>query len=263
MPNSPFIDFTDNKIDQYKKDLERVMRSLNDRIVDLMSAKVINRPEDLYDTAAILNMQPDLIKALTEAGYSDLSEEFVRNYERIVETTEAAYSNLDLPSPRFAAADAKMFQQIASADLERFEVIGANAMNELRFQMYRQALTSAPFSTIAASVAAATVGTASNGSPLAAYAGTHANTAIQGFAAETIKTAAINIDHDDDDDLWQVVGPSDRVTREVCSMALSAPIRTRAEWKQAPSDFPGSYFDNNPPGGWNCRHQLFPYVSDD
>jgi hypothetical protein len=193
----------------------------------------------------ILNSQPAMIEALRDAGYYELADEFVGKYPGMVEVVSAEMQGLGFPKAVYSTADKTTFAQMASADLEQFEFIGESAMSELRFGLFSQSVSNQPFSAMVDSVKAATVGLDAKGSPLANHAYTHANTAVLSFGGEvSIKNAqALGVKE------FEVVGPLDDKTREVCQHALADPIRTEEEWQAA------DYWGGSP-GGWNCRHHL-------
>jgi hypothetical protein len=173
----------------------------------------------------------------------------------MVDTVSASFSKFGLPKPEFSTADRATFNQVAQANFDQFNFIGESALDELRFNLHNQAITGQPLSSFVDTIKSATVGVGAAGSPLANHATTYANTAILSFGGETIKQAGEAIGAE----LWEVVGPSDQKTREECQQALADPIRTKDEWMQH-SGADGQPYWGGTPGGWNCRHQLFPVL---
>lgn len=249
MANSKILTAGDAAAEQYAKDLLVVLKDLDKRVVNIVNGAVTARSQ--YDAAVILNSRAQMVKALQESGYFALSAEYIAEYEGVPATVAAAMKDRGLPSPKFSTADAEIFAGLATADLQAFTAVGVNAMDELRLGLYKQAVSGMPFSDLVASVRAATVGIDGKGSPMANHANTIANTAILDFGGETLRIAGENIGAEK----WEAVGPLDEVTRDVCVDALADPVRTESDWKSA--DYWGGT-----PGGWNCRHQLFPVVSE-
>lgn len=227
---------------KFAEDLNKVLLALERQILanigSLYSAK---------DANALLSSQPALLQALRDAGYNDLAERHVAAYERIVEQVNLEFAAARLPPPQFTAASVELFQTIAKADLEQFNVIGQKAVDDLRRELYRYSISSRPFSDMVA-VIRDSIGA---DSPLARYAYTYANTAALQFSGAAIIEAGESIGADK----WEVVGPNDSITRQVCRDALRNPVRTKKEWIAA------NYW-GGAPGGWNCRHQLRPHLGD-
>jgi hypothetical protein len=242
--------FTDKQLEQFAKDLARVMRQLDRQIVSIVNGA--QTATDVFNATAILNSRPAMLQALQEAGYTELTTEFVSEYTAVPNLAKQAFAGRDLPAPSFSTVNKETMLQIARADLEGFASIGTKAMDDLRLGLYKQAVGGQPFAQLVETIRASTVGTTAAGSPLSNYSYTHANTAMLDFNGEVVRMAGESIGFDSDDSLWIVVGPDDDKTREVCEEALADPIRTKAEWQDA------GYWGGTP-GGWNCRHQLFPY----
>ncbi len=235
----------DKAIEGFEPQLLAVMRELDRRILDVIGSAKLSAIE--FDAAVILNSRGAMIEALRDSGYNALVESYISEYENTPAIIKADFDAMKLPVPKFSTADAATFGQIATADLEAFSVIGVKAMDDLRLGLYRQAVSSQPFSVMVDSIAAATIGLDAKGSPLARYAYTYANTAFQSFGGEVARVAGEAIGAE----LWEVVGPSDNVTRQECLDALADPIRTEKEWQSV------GYW-GGAPGGWNCRHNLYP-----
>jgi len=240
-----YIDYGDKAAEQFAKDMTKVMASLERALLDMLGS---TRVGDAFNASAILNSRPVMLAALNESGYTQLANDFVSQYPDITAEVRKTFSAADFPPPRFSTPTKELFSSIAQADLEGFANIGTNGLDQLRLNLFRQAVSNEPFSSLVETVRDATVGTAKNGAPMANYAETHANTAIQNFQGEVLREAGESIGAED----WEVVGPLDQVTRPACLDALADPIRTQDEWLAA--DYWGGA-----PGGWNCRHQLFPY----
>jgi hypothetical protein len=239
----------------FEKQMLQVLRELEKEVLGIVSSTQTAR--NVFDSAALLNSRPEMIKALQTSGYTEAVGEYVSTYKEVpldvkVGLAGAGGAGGGLPPIRYTGADAQLFKTIAAADLEAFGLIGVRAMDELRLGLYRQAVSGAPFSQMVEAVRAATVGTSVTGSPLRNYAYTYANTAHLSFSGEVILQAgeSIGAEH------WEVIGPLDGVTRDVCTDALHEPIRTKQEWIDA------GYWGGTP-GGWNCRHYFVPVIEDD
>jgi len=252
--NSKILTAGDKLAEQYAETLLLVLKDLDKRVVDIVAGARTSRTE--FDAAIILNSRPQMVQALRDSGYFALARDYVEEYQGIPATVATAMTDRKLPPPKFTTADAEIFAGLAKADLQAFSAAGTNAMSELRLGLYKQAVSNQPFSALVESVRAATVGVDGKGSPMANHAKTIANTAILDFGGETLRIAGENIGATQ----WQVVGPNDDVTREECREALSDPVRTESEWKQH-EGADGEPYWGGTPGGWNCRHQLFPVVT--
>jgi len=233
---------------QFDKDLFVVLQELDSKVIDVIAR---SKRGGTYDAGLILNSRPQMVAALRSSGYNEVVENYLAEYEKVPGLVAEAFKARKLPAPKFTTASFETFKQLATADLENFNIRGAKAMDDLRLGLHRQSLSSQPFSAIVKSIKAATVGTAKNGSPLANYAKTYANTAFQSFGGEAARVAGESLGAEK----WEVVGVLDSVTRQECADALANPIRTTAEW-QAVGYFGGA------PGGWNCRHILYPVLDD-
>jgi hypothetical protein len=200
------------------------------------------------DAAIILNSRAAMIQALNAAGYTDLAQAHINRYPNLADDIKGTFARAkDFPKPVLTEASAATFQGLATVDLDEFAKIGEGAIDELRLQLYRQAVGNQPFSAMVRTIKAATVGVDGKGSPMANHAYTHANTAVLQFQGEVIREIGEQLDADK----WEVVGPNDDVTRDACQNALADPVRTEKEWQSA------GYW-GGAPGGWNCRHQLIP-----
>ena len=257
---------SDGIIRRFEPQLLTVMKELDKKIIDLVGSMKLSA--DTYDAAALLNSRGAMIAALRESGYNDLVEAYVKEYESIPALIRKDFDTKGFPPIKFATADVQTFQQIAAADLEAFSVIGTKAMDDLRLGLYKQAVSSAPFSEMVETIRHATVGetrqaissktgkillkkdgTPYKRSPLANHSYTYANTSFQSFGGEVSRIAGEALGAEK----WEVVGPNDNVTRDECIAALNNPVRTKEEWQSA------GYW-----GGWrwNCRHLLDPVVDD-
>jgi len=245
MPNTPILTYGDKQAEKYAKALQKVMRELDNRLTDIVSTAT--SASGLVEATQILNARPQMLQALQDSGYTELAQEFIDTYPGMVGTVDSSFTAAGLASPSFTTVDTLTFQQLAGADFAQFEFIGAAAMDELRFGLHRQAVANVPFSRLVESVKAATVGIDGKGSPLANHAYTHANSAILSFGGEVSIAAGKAIGAKE----WEIVGPLDAKTRDVCVAALADPVRTEAEWQAA--DYWGGI-----PGGYNCRHHFRP-----
>lgn len=244
----------DEQIEAYALALDKVMTQLEKNLLDVLGGAATAAGE--FDATVLLNSQPAMIQALRDAGYFELAELHVSTFATIPPETIAAFSRRGLPTPEFSTVDRKDFRALAGMDLKEFNNIGISAMNQLQLGLVQNAVSSVPFSTMVEDIKAATVGVDGKGSPLSNHSKTHANTAILNFQGETLIKAGESIGFTGEDDLWEVVGPLDGATREVCVAALARPVRTRAEWESI--DYWGGT-----PGKWNCRHQLFPFFDEE
>lgn len=239
----------DAAADDYASNLIKVLDELETRLIGVLGQAKSAR--DTFDAATLLNSRGDMLQALRESGYFALANEHVNKYPGIVEAVKKDFAARDLPPAVFTKPNADLFSQIAMADLSMFSAIGEKAIADLHYELYRHALSSRPFSDMVRVIKASTVGTSVKGSPLRNYSYTHANTAILNFSGEVIREAGESIGAKN----WKVLGPLDSLTRPVCRAAFSDRVRTEEEWKDA------GYWGGTP-GGYNCRHQLYPSFDD-
>lgn len=239
----------DAAAEKYASDLSKVLSELEANVINVLGKA--KEKEDKLNAAMILNSRGEMLQALRDAGYTNLANEHIAKYPGIVEAVKKDFGTRGLPQAKFSSVATETFKNIAQADLESFSAIGTKAMDDLRLELYRQAISSKPFSEMINTIRASTVGVDGKGSPLKNYSYTHANTAILKFSGEVIREAGEEIGADK----WEVVGVLDEVTRDECREALSDPVRTEKEWQSA------GYWGGSP-GGWNCRHSLYPYFGD-
>ena len=235
----------DKATETYARLLDTTLNDLNNKVVATLGKAKTDR--DRFDAATILNSRGDFITALRESGYTELANKHVEKYKQVIDEVKEDFKDLDLPPPKFTAANTERLKAIARSDLENFNAIGTDAMDTLRQELFRQAVAAEPFENMVNKVREKTTGIGKDGSPLKNHSYTHANTAILRFNGEVIREAGDSLGAKK----WEVVGPLDSVTRDVCRTALGDPIRTAEEWKAA------GYW-GGAPGGWNCRHQLYP-----
>jgi hypothetical protein len=240
MADSKTLKYADARADQFGKDLDKVLRELDRRIIDILNGATAGGE---VEAALILNSRPEMIQALRDAGYYELAAEHAASYEGAVDALNEAFKDRKLPAPKFSGADVTTMKQLAAADIEGLTVIGESAIDELRLSLYRNAVGGSSFPDLVAMVAEKLEG------PLRNHAYTYANTAQLNFSGEILKQAGESLGAE----YWEVVGPLDEVTRDVCVDALADPVRTQNQWESA------DYFGGTP-GGWNCRHQLYPVV---
>ena len=243
------FDIIDSQIVTFEQSLSTVMKKLEKNLIDLVGSSAT--AQQLFDANVLLNSEATMITALQDAGYFSLAEEHISAFAKIPAAVKASYAAEGFPLVEFTALQKADMTALAQMNLEQFNNIGVSAMNELRLGLVQNAVSALPLSSMVDAVAAATVGVAANGSPLSNYAATHARTAINTFNGEVNIKAAESFGHDKPTDRWRVRGPNDAKTRDVCSKALTEPIRTRQEWEDA------GYFGGSP-GGWNCRHRFRP-----
>jgi hypothetical protein len=251
--NNTLISFADRNTARYAKELAKVMADLEAGLIDIVAGSRTAAGE--YNALVILNSRARMLKTLDDSGYNKLSETYVGQFERIPSIVSKSFTSQNIPSPKYGTNDATVFRGLASVDLDNFAAIGEKALEDLRLGLYRQAIAAEPLSNLVKTIRASTVGVDGKGSAMANHAYTHANTAILNFQGEAIRIAGESIGFDSDDSLWEVVGPDDGSTRDVCESALANPVRTKAEWVAA------GYW-GGAPGGWNCRHQLFPFFGE-
>lgn len=243
----------DQQIDDFGLALDKVMKRLEKSLLDVVGGATT--ATEVFDATVLLNSQPAMIEALRDAGYFSLAEEHVSTFAEIPKEAIDAFKRRGLPAPEFTTVDKADMRALAQMDLDQFNNIGVSAVSQLRLGLVQNAVAGSGFSAMVDAVRAATVGVDAKGSPLSNHAYTHANTSILNFQGETLIKAGESIGFDSEDDLWEVVGPLDGATREVCQNALANPVRTQEQWQSA------GYWGGTP-GGWNCRHQLFPFFDD-
>ena len=234
----------------YDAQLAGVMTELSTRIMQIVRQATVSGTE-LYDATLFLNYFPEMIAALDAAGYNTLSREYVKQYKRVAPEVTKLFAGLGGPKPSLATASKETLAHMARADLTNFAALGRQGVQTLHFGVYKAMVGRQEFSSIVDMVRRATVGVQGKRGSMANHAYTHANTAFQQFSGEVVISAAESVGHGGPDSLWEVTGPSDDATRDVCSDALADPIRTRKEWEAA------GYW-GGAPGGWNCRHQVEP-----
>lgn len=246
MAKKPILKFGDRVVKTFGRDLSKVLGELEKRLVDFLAGA--RTAQGTVDAAIILNSRASMIQALNEAGFTELAQAHVNRYPNLANDIKGALAGTrNFPKPVLTKASAETLGGLARIDLDEFAKIGEGAIDELRLTLYRQAVGNQQFSAMVNTIKAATVGLDAKGSPMARHAFTHANTAVLQFQGEVIREVGENLGADK----WEVVGPDDDVTRDVCQDALADPIRTEKEW-QADNYWGGA------PGGWNCRHQLIP-----
>lgn len=240
----------DSASEQYAKDLEAVLEDLNDRITSVIASTRITGTDE-FDATAILQARPIFIDELRNAGYPEIASKFIAEYPEISNGVKRSFSAVGIGF-ELNAVDAQTFQQIAAADLEGFSIIGQKAMDDLRQGLYKMAVQGQSFGNMVEAIRDATIGTTAKGSPLANFARTHANTAALDFSGQVSITAGENLGAEK----WEILGPLDDATRDVCVAALNDPVRTKEEWIEA------GYWGGTP-GGWSCRHVFRPWFGDD
>lgn len=235
----------DNASELYAKNLDKVLSELEIKVLATIGNAKTGR--DAFDATTILNSRGEFLKALSDSGYNELANQHIAKYPDIIDEVKKDFADMKLPPVKFNTANAANLKAIAQADLEMFKAIGTKAMDDLRLELFRHSIASRPFSEMVATIKASTTGLDKKGSPLANYSYTHANTAVLNFNGEVIREAGEALGAEK----WEVVGPVDDVTREECLDAMADPVRTAKEWKD------DGYWGGSP-GGWNCRHQLYP-----
>ena len=238
--------------EQYAKDIAKVMAELEAEIISFMRGAGTTSTEA---AATVLNSRPAFIQMLNESGYTELSTSYVAQFGEVPGQVSKAFAARSLPAPQYSTVSAETFSGLARIDLQNFSAIGAKAMDDLRLGLYRQTIGGDSFKNIVKTIKVSTVGIDGKGSPLSNHSYTHANTSILNFNGEVTREAGESIGFGGDDSLWEVVGPNDAVTRDVCQAALANPVRTKEEWVAV------DYWGGSP-GGWNCRHELFPYIGE-
>lgn len=235
---------------EYANGLSIVLDELETRLLGLVGEAKLAR--DTFDAATLLNSRGEFLQALRDSGYYDLAQAHVDKYPGIVQAVMTDFAAKKLPAVSFTQVNVETFQQIALADLQMFDNIGKKAVDDIRLELYRHSVSSRPFSDMVRTIRASTVGVSKRGTPLKNYSYTHANTAILNFGDDVIRVAGEEIGAD----RWQVLGPNDSVTRDVCRRALARPIRTKEEWITA------KYWARTPKR-WSCRHYTYPYFGDE
>ena len=254
----------DKASELYAKNLDKVLSELEIKVLATLGNAKTGR--DAFDAATILNSRGEFLKALSDAGYNELANQHIAKYPNIIDEVKKDFLDMNLPPVKLNTANVANLKSIAQADLEMFKAIGTKAMDDLRLELFRHSVANRPFSEMVETVKAATVGLTKQArssvtgellrtkdgklykrSPLANYSYTHANTAVLNFNGEVIREAGEALGAEK----WEVVGPVDDVTRDECLDAMGDPVRTAKEWKDA------GYWGGSP-GGWNCRHQLYP-----
>lgn len=246
MAKQPILKFSDKIIASFGRDLSKVLGELEKRIIDILQGA--SSASGQVDAAILLNSRAAMLQALREAGYVDLANAHVNKYPTLAQDIKGALAKTkNFPKPVLTDASASIFQGLSKIDLDQFAKIGEGAIDELRLTLYRQAVGNQPFSAMVDSIKAATTGLDGKGSAMANHAYTHANTAVLQFQGEVILEIGKNLDAEK----WEVVGPLDDATRDVCRDALADPVRSLKEWESVG-------YIGGAPGGWNCRHQVFP-----
>lgn len=228
----------DKLSDDFSKNLDTVLKELDRQLKDILSSVTTN---GVVNATELLNAQAQMISALQSSGYLELAASQAQGYEQIFDAVKSSMKSRGLPTAKFSTVDATTLQQLAGIDVSAITAIGRDAIEQLNISLYKNALSGIPFSTLVEEIGAKLEG------PLRNSAFTYANTANLSFSGEVLRISGENLGADK----WQVVGPLDEVTRDVCVDALADPVRTTKEWQSA------DYF-GGVPGGFNCRHQLFP-----
>lgn len=250
MPTTIVNNTIDTALELYERSLVRVMTEFQARVIDIAGNSRIGA-RDEFNTATFALNKNEMVLALRESGYNEIAQTLVSTYPEITGEVKGVIRSVGGPDFKYSQIDRDTFKQIAGVDLSKFNDLGRSGVSELHFQLFNQAVVSAPFSDMVEAIRAAS-GVMTNA------AKTQANTALLSFSGQAMITAGEEVGFDGPDSMWKVQGPSDSITRDVCVNALNNPLRTRAEWESAASDWPGSGYFGGSPGGWNCRHWLVP-----
>ena len=210
MADSKTLKYADHQADRFTRDLDKVLRGLDRRIIDILNGATSGGE---IEAALILNSRPAMIQALRDSGYYALAEQHAASYEGAVEALNEAFKDRKLPAPKFSGADVTTMKQLAAADIEGLAVIGESAIDELRLSLYRNAVGGSSFPVLVSMVAAKLEG------PLRKHAYTYANTAQLNFSGEILRQAGESLGAE----YWEVVGPLDELTRDECVDALTDP----------------------------------------
>jgi len=235
----------DKAAEFFAKNLDRVLEDLSSDVSALVGQAKKSR--NIFDAAALLENREGFLQALEDSGYVDLADAHVKKYPNIIKEVQDDLKDVGIPAANLTKVNTANLAKIAEADFEGFMVIGEKAMDDLRRGLFDRAIRSEPMSKMTALIRESIVGVDKKGSPLSRYAKTYANTAALHFNGEVLREIGESLGAEK----WEVVGPLDDVTRDECRDALMDPVRTTEEWQDV--DYWGGA-----PGGWNCRHQLYP-----
>jgi hypothetical protein len=186
----------------------------------------------------------EFTKILRDTGYYALVNEYIdssydKNYKSMLEVF--ASGGLDVA---FSKDDLATIAQLKQLDIQAFRDIGNQAALELKKDLYKYTLSNMKIADISNNIKQTLDGT-----DLAKYSKTYAETSISNFNQAIINTKAEGLDG-----VWIYVGVNDNKTRVFCKDVLNARHYYTNDQKAS--------IENDPRRRWNCRHQLL-FVSEE
>lgn len=235
------------------EELINTIESKLDKEINLFNlgfAQVLKEIKTQVEAQAIMSIKEPLTfdykfqQILKDSGYFSLVDDFIDNsYDKTYKDILKVFALGGLETS-FTNADLDYIKQIKLLDAQVFRDIGNQAANILKRDLYKYYLSNMKISDISKNISQALDGT-----DLAKYSTTYAETSIS-----TFNQSIIDLKAKDFNGVWIYVGVNDSKTRPFCKCVLSKK----------------KYYDNenkmilqqDARRRWNCRHQ-FLFVSED
>ena len=247
-------DKIDKIVKRYNEALDSILVKAGKEIqgvvagLEVKAGKILSTPENLKK---IETMRAEIMGALDSAGYNQLTKEYIASYDAVIKDMQEYYNEIGLK--KFVQADIDKIIALKDISLGQFEGLASNAVQTIRQQVSKVALSGGRFNDAVANIAKSLTG------EFEAYSRTYAKTAITDFAATVnkIKSEESGIKK------YRYDGHLQDNSRDCCREWMG-----NAYTSEEIAGFHAGMFADGSPfidgdilivrGGWNCNHYWAP-----
>lgn len=257
------IAFRDGSIDEFQRELVKVIRRLDRRIqraVGTLNTSGGNFKKTSRAIGEASKIQRQMEEALVASGYHREVRTFLGTATPLRTQMEAAYARLGLPVG-FNTVDIEAFRATLAADYTTFANIGRRGTDLIRTDFISAVTGEANVNEFMSRTQAYLYGKEgmglldASGSPMFRHAATLADTSM----TQLHRKQMADLGEKAGVERWQYRGPFDKSTRIFCRH-LWQKVYTREEIDDLDNGMVPDVFVSG--GGWNCRHTWLPYLED-
>lgn len=246
----------DQIVNNYEKALDEVLQKASKEIagvvagLDIKAGKILSTTDNLKK---ISNMQSEVLTALNDAGFKELTESYIRAYDAIIDDLQELYKKQGLN--KFVQADIDKIVVLQGAIIGQYEGLASEVVATISQQVSKVAVGSGTFQSAIANIEKSLEGNFKK------YALTYAKTSLGDFTATVtkFKSQEVGVKR------YRYEGHLQDNSRDCC-----------IEWQgnefteQEINQLHGNMFADGSPliegdifvnrGGWNCNHYWVPIL---
>jgi len=238
----------DNQAEWFATNMKKVVTKMQSDVLAMLKAfeqsggNMLNTPANIQLASGIYT---NLIKAINEAGYSDLVQQLQNQEGDLLKAIRASQPSGSIPLAFTESGKQQLIAANANYALN-FDAVSTDSMKNIKTLMLDSVMRGGSQELLIENIRSILE------TRLMRYANTYAITSRQKFIQAVQDAAASDFG---EEVFWQYVGPEDQLTRPACLEGLAIEYFTAEERDQFEAETASERF-------YNCRHYFVPITKE-